>query len=218
MNLTVAGIDQSFTACGVSRVTVTNRLGTVDYSHWTSVVKEKKEDKGRDSVDRITDITHKVCGALMEGAWTSMIDLYCVEGYAYGMQNKSHDMGELSFGLRYSLKQSGCIVIVAPPTCIKKLISGNGNASKSDMIYAVNTKFGVDFTDHNKADAFALAVYGIMALARYSTMTEPPIPRYLLAKNCVIKMLGRDLTDDEKLSIQLPHWTLKDILNGKGFV
>ena len=46
-----------------------------------------------------------------------------------------------------------------PVGTIKKFATGKGNAPKADMILAVNTRWGIDVSDDNEADAIALFRY-----------------------------------------------------------
>ena len=48
-----------------------------------------------------------------------------------------------------------------PPTTIKKAITGNGRASKDDMINWFNGKVGRIPIDDNEADAYSLLIYTI---------------------------------------------------------
>jgi crossover junction endodeoxyribonuclease RuvC len=42
---------------------------------------------------------------------------------------------------------------------IKKVATGNGNASKQQVIDAINTTFNLNVTDNNEADALSIVIY-----------------------------------------------------------
>lgn len=46
-----------------------------------------------------------------------------------------------------------------PPKVIKKFITGNGNASKEDVLRKLNEFYQIQLNDDNQADALALCVY-----------------------------------------------------------
>ena len=44
-----------------------------------------------------------------------------------------------------------------PPMTLKKFAAGKGNAKKQEMLLQIYKRWGVEFTDDNAADAYALA-------------------------------------------------------------
>ena len=56
----------------------------------------------------------------------------------------------------YSIPHDG-----VPVGTIKKHITGKGNASKDDVLKAVNKKYNINVVDDNESDAIALASYVI---------------------------------------------------------
>jgi len=87
-------------------------------------------------------------------------DTVILEGYSYGSRiGQAFSIGELGGVVRLGLS-SKYSVLVVPPTCLKKFITGKGNASKDVMLMKTFKKYGIEFTDNNKCDAFGLAQMG----------------------------------------------------------
>jgi Holliday junction resolvasome RuvABC endonuclease subunit len=91
-----------------------------------------------------------------------------IEGPSYAsMGNQMLQMGALNFFVRIFLRKKKVeFKIVAPPT-LKKWVTGNGRANKKDMLEHVSTKWGINFKDHNLADAYGLAR---MAMEEYKNV------------------------------------------------
>jgi crossover junction endodeoxyribonuclease RuvC len=54
--------------------------------------------------------------------------------------------------------------LIVPPTSLKKFVTGRGNAKKNEMLLGVYKQWGVEFSDDNQADAFALEKFGLAYL------------------------------------------------------
>ena len=83
-----------------------------------------------------------------------------VEGYAYGAMNKAHDIGELGGVVRTALHEDGYMMLIVPPTTLKKFVTGAGNAKKESMLMHTLNRWGVMFSDNNQCDAYGLARFG----------------------------------------------------------
>lgn len=86
----------------------------------------------------------------------STIKDIAIEGYAFGSQ-MANKLGELGGIVRLTLAQYGYNPLVVPPTSLKKYVTGKGNIQKNQMLLHVYKKWGVEFTDDNAADSYALA-------------------------------------------------------------
>ena len=84
-----------------------------------------------------------------------------MEGYAFGSQ-MANMLGELGgmvklefFSSTYGTSKYPLII---PPTTLKKYVTGKGQGvPKSQMVLHVYKKWGVEFSDDNAADSYALA-------------------------------------------------------------
>ena len=82
--------------------------------------------------------------------------LVLLEGYAYGREQKAHQLGELGGVVRLGLHQSGIEWIEVPPSCVKKLATGNGNAKKNLVLVEAVRRLGYEGSSHDEADALWL--------------------------------------------------------------
>lgn len=140
------GIDQSYSGFAVTL------YGGQDSSFYTRV--DKFEGKG---VDRLEAIYNHVNNMLTELKEEHLIGNVAMEGYAYGSQ-MSHMLGELGGIVKLALKGHGVYPLIIPPTTLKKYVTGKGTGiQKNQMLLHTYKKWGVEFTDDNACDSFALA-------------------------------------------------------------
>lgn len=85
-------------------------------------------------------------------------DNICIamEGYSYGSVLNREKMGELGAIVKMAIAANDKAPRIIAPSELKKFMTGNGNASKEDMVNAVQ-KLEPSITNHNLADAYALA-------------------------------------------------------------
>ena len=88
-------------------------------------------------------------------------DLAIIEGYAYGAIHKREALGELGGTIRLALWDHQIPYIDIPPKLLKKYATGNGNATKPEMVLAAQRHLGYTGTDHNCADAMWLRAIAI---------------------------------------------------------
>lgn len=84
---------------------------------------------------------------------------YAMEGYSYGSQaSRSHLAGELGGMIKLELWTKRRVhPAIVPPTTLKKFVTGNGQAKKDLMLMSIYKSWGVEFSDDNLGDAYALA-------------------------------------------------------------
>ena len=144
------GIDQSYSGFAI---TALNGAG-----YKTTVYKSDKR-----GVDRLKDIQAYVMNTLAEYTITDV----AMEGYAFGSQ-MSNMLGELGGMVKMTLRDFGIYPLIVPPTNLKKYVAGKGQGvSKSQILLHVYKKWGIEMTDDNAADSYALAhlVSGSFTLA-----------------------------------------------------
>lgn len=66
-----------------------------------------------------------------------------VEGYAYGRANQAHQLGEFGGALRLGWRYADAFVVEVPPTVVKRLATGKGNANKDLVRDAARDRFGL---------------------------------------------------------------------------
>jgi Holliday junction resolvasome RuvABC endonuclease subunit len=144
------GIDQSYSGFAITALN--------DTGYKTTVYKSDKR-----GVDRLKDIQAYVMNVLTEYRITDV----AMEGYAFGSQ-MSNMLGELGGMVKMTLHDFGVYPLIVPPTNLKKYVAGKGQGvSKSQILLYAYKKWGVEFTDDNAADSYALAhlVSGAYSLA-----------------------------------------------------
>jgi len=87
--------------------------------------------------------------------------LICIEEYSYGSKNGGERLGEWGGVLRVLLHELMVPFMEVPPSTLKKFITGNGNASKTEMSLALFERFGIREGEDNKADACGLALFAL---------------------------------------------------------
>lgn len=134
------GIDQSYSGFAITALN--------DTGYKTTVYKSDKR-----GVERLKDIQAYVMNVLAEYTITDV----AMEGYAFGSQ-MANMLGELGGMVKLTLLEFGIYPLIVPPTNLKKYTCGKGNGvSKSQMLLHVYKNWGVEFTDDNAADSYALA-------------------------------------------------------------
>lgn len=135
------GIDQSYTGYAITAFHEGN--------YYTEVYKSDKK-----GVARLQDIQAHTMNWLYE--FNNIKDV-AMEGYAFGSQ-MANMLGELGGMVKLTLFQFNIYPLIVPPTNLKKYACGKGNGvSKSQMLLHVYKNWGVEFTDDNAADSYALA-------------------------------------------------------------
>jgi Holliday junction resolvasome RuvABC endonuclease subunit len=142
------GIDQSYHGFAV---TLINESGK--YKTWVYAA-------GGRGVTRLIDIYYFLGETIFEVA--NNVEYSAMEGYAYGAQ-MAHMAGELGGMVKLELhswmyaSEARYPYIVAP-SMVKKYVTGVGTGvKKNQMLLNTFKKWGVEFTDDNAADSYALA-------------------------------------------------------------
>lgn len=142
------GIDQAYTGFGL--VVLDDEGICLRKNLW-------KFPKTEDDGERLATINDKLWARLGE---YSLIDTevhIAMEGYSYGSQLNREKLGELGGLVKMvSFLLFGKSPTVFAPTTLKQSITGKGNASKEDMVVAIQ-RIDPEVTNHNVADAYGLA-------------------------------------------------------------
>lgn len=87
-------------------------------------------------------------------------DLVVVEGYAYGNRNSIVSLVEIGTLIRMALYEAQIPWYDAPPSLLKRFVTGKGNAKKPDVAKAVKERWGFESTSDDVVDAYGLARLG----------------------------------------------------------
>lgn len=138
------GIDASYSGFGFT-------LLSFDF-YYTEVT--KFEGSGIERLASIYEYMDNKLTGLLED---TNIQGVALEGYAYGTQ-MSHMLGELGAVVKLSLHYHGLQPVIVAPTSLKKYVTGKGTGvQKNVMLLNIYKKWGIEFTDDNAADSYALA-------------------------------------------------------------
>lgn len=111
---------------------------------------------------RIQHITSRVKDWHLREVRT-LVDVYVIEGYAFGARLGRELAGELGGLVRRevcTLASDISRVYEVAPTTLKVFTTGNGHADKAAMMQSVRTRWGFDAPNDDVADAYALARVG----------------------------------------------------------
>lgn len=145
------GIDQSYSGFGVT-------LLDTDSGDWhTEVFKAPGSH-----VDRLFWISEYLKTMLTDLAKQGDNIDVGIEGYAFGSQmaNMAGELGAVVKLACYTALDQfhGKYPYIIPPTMIKKYVTGKGTGvQKNQILLNVYKKWGVEFTDDNAADSYAIA-------------------------------------------------------------
>lgn len=113
-----------------------------------------------------------------------MADLVVIEGAAFGAKGDAVDqLAGLRMIIRHRLYRIGVRFAMVPPTTLKAYTTGNGRATKAQMVTSLRERHGLDLAPykitHGKydmADAYALAAMGYARIGQPLPTTGPPAP------------------------------------------
>ena len=92
--------------------------------------------------------------------------LVVLEDYAMGAGGRNNNnvfkMGELGGVIKLYLWESGVDVLLVAPTTMKSVIALSGRADKKDISRALASRFDINVTQHDEADAVGLMLVGEM--------------------------------------------------------
>jgi hypothetical protein len=142
------GIDQSYSGFGITVINADLKFQTQVYKSVGSGV-ERLRDIAMWLGEEFFEATHNVQDSAMEG-------------YAYG-STMSHMLGELGGMVKLECRSwwydnKAKYPLIVPPTTLKKYITGKGTGiQKNQILLHTFKKWGVEFSDDNAADSYALA-------------------------------------------------------------
>lgn len=146
----ILGLDLSLRATGICVL-----KGNI---HHVSLIKSKIE-----GMERLAYIKKAIKNILYQNQW----DIILIEGYSFGSRGRaifsSGELGGIIKLLLYKYRNKDFLRVptyIVPPTCLKKFITGKGNAPKDSMKMETLSKYNIKFEDNNECDAFGLAKMG----------------------------------------------------------
>lgn len=110
--------------------------------------------------------------------------LVVIEGAAFGSKGDAVDqLAGLRMLVRVELWRLGVPFAMVPPTTLKTYTTGNGRATKAQMVASLRARHGFDLTPYkisqgkyDMADGYALAAMGYARVGEPLPTTGPPAP------------------------------------------
>lgn len=125
-----------------------------------------KKDENVQEMERLEYIKNRIHKVMIETRFIGEViersdqPRIAIEGPNLGTQGKTTSiftLGKLNGIVEHFLRyEIGVPYIIIPPTLLKKVITGKGQAKKELMMKEAYKKFNLDFSDNNICDAFCL--------------------------------------------------------------
>lgn len=151
MNGRVVGIDPSLTGTGVAVAGDEITVQVIDSTGHTAASLTERWARMTTIRARVSQIVRETEPALV-----------VIEAPALDARHGAHlDRDGLWWMLVDEMFLGDISLVAAPPKSVKKFATGNGNASKDQMVAALARAFpDVDLIDNNGSDALAMAAFG----------------------------------------------------------
>lgn len=161
----VTGIDLSYAGTGLA-------YRHVDEDDNVGVATRTLHVAGGERFARIAAIRDTILDVI--APMRGVDELVVIEGYSFASKGSAtRDLAELGGVVKMELIERGIeYVDIAPPT-LKKFATGNGHATKAQVISCATQRAGLIFGDDNQADAFWLYVMGTFAMGGDPGFTLP---------------------------------------------
>lgn len=145
------GIDQSYTGFAFTAM-------DIETGEWMTTVSKAPGTH----VDRLYWIGRNLENSLTAIAQSAEEVVVAMEGYAFGSQlaNMAGELGGVVKLTCYMYLDGfeGKYPYIIPPTTLKKYVTGKGQGiQKNQILLHVYKKWGIEFSDDNAADSYALA-------------------------------------------------------------
>jgi len=145
------GIDASYTSTGLIVMDE-----TLEIKKQQNLAFNKK---GTECEERLIMVKHQLVDPIISMHYNFDIKV-AIEGPSFASKGAYIlQMGALNFFIRYWFKLEDVDYTVVTPGELKKFVTGKGNAKKDMMLLHVFKKWGIEFSNHDLADAYSLARY-----------------------------------------------------------
>lgn len=155
------GLDPSLTGTGIVCLDESGKIK--DQKLIKTLSNDLIEDRLILIIDSIMEFIEK-CAVRTTDGYDHVLNIM-MEGLSFGAKgNAVMQMAGLHYCIRIFLKKESTYEYsfinsyhVAPPTTLKKFVTGKGNSKKELILLEVYKRWGIEFKNNNLADAFVLA-------------------------------------------------------------
>lgn len=135
----------------------------------------KADAAGMDEQRHLLGRQRMVRDAVLDYTRRCAADLVAIEGYSYGSPQQATQIGGMGAIVRLGLEEEPDLAwVVVPPASRAKYATGNGNASKDQVLQEVAARRGATFKTTDECDAW---VIWELAKAAYGLPTEVQMPK-----------------------------------------
>lgn len=187
----VVGLDLSLTSTGIARLEV-DENGAITGSHTDTVTSTPPDEQTLPQrVRRVDYVANRVIDAVASaGRPGHRPDLIAIEGASFGSTTgQAQERAWLRGAVYLELYAIGVPFVEVAPTSLKLYATGNGRASKTDVVQSVRRHYGEHFDiplreadgREDVADAIALAAMGARAIGHPIDADHPTRTRAMRA-------------------------------------
>lgn len=145
LNRSVMGIDPSLSSTGWCHLTGNHHnCGSITPA-WKAV-----------GPARLRDLFNKLDDILGE----FLPSMVVLEGYSYGSSHHREALAEWGGLIRVLLFDRKIPTLIVAPTSLKKFVLSEASSEKDQMLLAVYKRWGVEFSNNDECDAYALSQLG----------------------------------------------------------
>lgn len=150
--LIYVGLDLSLTASGMVALRDSEIVSAKTFGYGL-----KRTSSGERKIKRLLHIANEAMAFIKEAQAVSPEVTVVIEGYAYSARGSQNDLAELQGVIKTQVYlMFNLVPIITPVSKARKSVFGRGRISKDEILEELG-KVGVDFTDHNQADAYVVA-------------------------------------------------------------
>jgi crossover junction endodeoxyribonuclease RuvC len=142
----VIGLDLSLTSTGVAEIT-TDDHGVTDHRTWTIESNGRAHPTWEQRAARLDRLVDRIVGDVLDlddGLQTAGVDVALIEGHVTGAPGDPHDRSGLWWLVYRELRAYGVPIGVFAPSTRMKYATGNGRASKLQVVSAMSRRWPLD--------------------------------------------------------------------------
>lgn len=121
------------------------------FSHQTGLIGKNLD--GLNEIERLAAIRGAVRALLID----KLPNMAAMEGYAFGRAFNACTMGEVGGVVKLACHDAGVPLKIVAPATLKKWVTGRGNSDKAVMRTKIFSRWKVEFSTQDEAEAFAIA-------------------------------------------------------------
>jgi len=173
----ILSIDQSYSGTGVCYLSSDGRM-----EHF--LIKTKADMPWEKRMEHILSLLDSILNlSALKMANPSKIEHVILESYAFGGSFRGFQLGELGGVIKYFFYMKGFISKQIMIAHHKMFVARNGQAKKEEVISALKSRFDIDTSNDNIADAISMTLlYSTFLKYKQGVLPDGIYDRILMAK------------------------------------